>query len=168
MSVIRWAAVAVAVLCAPTGALAQTWSDWGETDARTLASAESGEVTEVVRADDGNLEVYVTFDGWLNVMLLGRDCMDRSGQRRCKKLAFNALFEVDDAVRSRALEAELKPNYVADMADGEDYVVERAVELAGGASFANIRQQLDGFLGACEQVSDVIWPPDAKPSGKGA
>ncbi|MDQ8027701.1 MAG: hypothetical protein REJ23_03170 [Brevundimonas sp.] len=156
----------VAALATPGSAAAQTWQDWSEIEARALVTAERGEVTEVVLSDDGDLEIHAIFDGWLHAILLGRDCNDRGGQRRCKELAFNALFEVDNASRSRELEAELNFNYVADMADGEDFVVERAVELGGGASLTNIRRQLDGFIRNCELVADAIWPSKTD-GGKG-
>jgi hypothetical protein len=161
------ALAAVCVLGAPGAAAAQTWSDWGEADARTLVTAENGVVDEVARLDDGTIEVYATFDGWLKVMIMGKDCNGRGAALRCKRMAFNALFEIDDAARARELESELAPNFVADMADGEDYVIERAIELTGGVNLANLRAQLDRFISTCEQVTDVAWPSkDAAPTGK--
>lgn len=152
------AVAAVFIMAAPGVAAAQVWSDWGETEGRTLITAERGVVDEVARPDDGTLEIYATFDGWLKVLIAGRDCTGRGSALRCKGMVFNALFEIDDAARSRQLEAELIHNFVADMADGEDYVVERSVEMTGGVNLANLRAQLDRFIGTCEQVTEQAWP----------
>jgi len=153
------AAAAVAFAMAGPGvATAQVWSDWSETEARTLVSAENGVVDEVLRPDDGTLEVYATFDGWLKLLILGKDCSGRGPGLRCKSMAFNALFEIGDTARARQLEADLKHNFVADMADGEDYVVERAIEMTGGVNLTNLRAQLDRFIGTCEQVTEEAWP----------
>lgn len=152
------AAAVVFAMTAPGVAAAQVWSDWSETEARTLVTAENGVVDEVVRPDDGSLEVYATFDGWLKLLILGKDCSGRGPGLRCKSMAFNALFEIDDTARARQLEAELKHNFVADMADGEDYVIEHAVEMTGGVNLTNLRAQLDRFIGTCEQVTEEAWP----------
>lgn len=164
------ALAAVCVMAAPGVAAAQVWSDWSEAEARTLVTAENGVVDEVLRPDDGTLEVYATFDGWLKVLIGGKDCNGRGPALRCKEMVFNALFEIDDAARARRLESELIHNFVADMADGEDYVVERAVELTGGVNLANLRAQLDRFIGTCELVTDEAWPDKGAASaapGKG-
>lgn len=162
------AALAAACLMgAPGVAAAQVWNDWSEADARALVTAENGVVDDVARLDDGTLEVYATFDGWLKLSIIGKDCNGRGAALRCKRMALNALFEIDDTARARQLESELANNYVADMADGEDYVVERAIELTGGVNLANLRAQLDRFIGTCEQVTDLAWPSkDAAPTGK--
>lgn len=153
------AAVAAAFAIAmPGAAAAQVWSDWGEAEARTLITAERGVVDEIARPDDGSLEVYATFDGWLKLMIAGRDCTGRGSGIRCKDMFFNALFEIEDADRARELEAELSHNFVADMADGEDYVIERSVEMTGGVNLANLRAQLDRFIGTSEQVTEQAWP----------
>lgn len=159
MIVRRLAALAaVLVMAAPGAAAAQVWSDWSETEARTLIAAENGVVDEVLRPDDGTLEIYVTFDGWLKVLIGGKDCSGRGPGLRCKRMAFNALFEIDDAARARQLESELIHSFVADMADGDDYVIERAIEMTGGVNLANLRAQLDRFIGTCEQVTEAAWP----------
>lgn len=161
------ALAAVLAMAAPGMASAQTWSDWSESEARTLIAAENGVLDEVVRPDDGTLEVYATFDGWLKVLIAGKDCTGRASSLRCKSMTFNALFEIDDAAEARRLESELKYNFVADMADGEDFVVERAIEMTGGANLTNIRAQLDGFIAVCELVTEAAWPSkDAARTGK--
>lgn len=152
------AVAAVLVMAAPGVAAAQVWSDWGESEGRTLVTAERGVVDEVLRPDDGTLEVYATFDGWLKVLIAGRDCTGRGASLRCKGMMFNALFEIDDAARARQLEADLSHNFVADMADGEDYVIERSVEMTGGVNLTNLRAQLDRFIGTSDQVSQEAWP----------
>lgn len=149
----------VFTIAVPGIAAAQVWSDFSEADGRALVTAENGVVDEVIRPEDGSLEIYATFDDWIKVLIQGKDCTGRGAAMRCKKMAFNALFEIDDAVRARELEAELTHNFVADMADGEDYVIERAVELTGGVSLTNIRAQLDRFIGTGELVADAAWPP---------
>lgn len=168
MIVRRLAALAaVLVMATPGVAAAQVWSDWSETEARTLIAAENGVVDEVLRPDDGTLEIYATFDGWLKVLIGGKDCSGRGAGLRCKRMAFNALFEIDDAARSRQLESELIHSFVADMADGDDYVIERAIEMTGGVNLANLRAQLDRFIGTCEQVTEAAWPDkDATAPGK--
>lgn len=152
-------ALAVACLMAVPGVVqAQTWRDWGETEIRALVEVESGTVTEVTVGEAGELHVYATFDGWFNMLFIGTDCTGQGVAQQCKKLGFNALFEVDDQSRSLVLERELIFSFVADMADGEDLIVHREVELGGGVPQANIRAQLDRFIGTCEQVSEQIWP----------
>lgn len=161
------ALAAVLAMAAPGVASAQAWSDWSEADARSLISAENGVVDEVARPDDGTLEIYATFDGWLKVLIAGKDCTGRGPGLRCKSMVFNALFEIDDAARAQQLENELKYSYVADMADGEDLVVERAIEMTGGVNLTNIRAQLDGFIAVCELVTEAAWPSkDAARTGK--
>jgi len=152
------ALAAVCAVAAPGAATAQVWSDWSETEARALITAENGLIDEVLRPDDGSLEIHATFDGWLKVLISGKDCNGRGSTLRCKRMAFNALFEIDDAARARQLETELAYNFVADMADGEDYSVERAIELTGGVNLTNLRAQLDRFIGVCELVTDAAWP----------
>ncbi|WP_420479485.1 hypothetical protein [Brevundimonas sp. FT23028] len=152
------ALAAMVVLAAPGAAMAQVWSDWSEADGRSLVTAENGVVDEVLRPDDGTLEIYATFDDWLKVLIKGDECSGRGASMRCKKMAFNALFEIDDVARARQLDAELINNFVADMADGDDYVIERSVVLTGGVNLTNIRAQLDRFIGAGELVADAAWP----------
>ena len=152
------ALAAVLVMAAPGVASAQVWSDWSEADARTLVAAENGVVDEVIRPEDGTLEVYATFDGWLKVMIAGKDCTGRASGQRCKRMILNALFEIDDAAEARRLESELKYNFVADMADGEDYVVERVIEMTGGVNMTNLRAQVNGFIGVCELITEAAWP----------
>ena len=172
---IRMPFVALAALvwtAASTAAGAQTWTDWGEAEIRTLAGSENGVVTEVLAEDAGELRVYATFDDWLRMQFIGQDCTASGGKPRCPTLAFNALFEVDDASRAQALERDLTYQYVADMADGEDFVIHRQVELEGGAPLANLRRQLYGFIVVAEKVADDIWPPmpdaaSGAASGKG-
>jgi hypothetical protein len=163
------AAAAAFAIGAPGVATAQVWSDWGEAEARTLITAERGVVDEVGRPDDGTLEVYATFDGWLKLLIAGRDCTGRGAGIRCKGMIFNALFEIEDAARASELEAELNHNFVADMADGEDYVIERSVEMTGGVNLANLRAQLDRFIGTSEQVTQEAWPDKGSgaPAAKG-
>ena len=162
------ALAAVLVVATPGVAAAQVWSDWSEAEGRTLVAAENGVVDDVLRPDDGMLEIHATFDGWLKVLIGGRECSGRGANLRCKRMAFNAMFEIDDAARARQLEADLAHNYVADMADGEDYVIERAVEMTGGVNMTNLRAQLDRFLGTCEQVTESAWPDkDGAAPGKG-
>lgn len=162
------ALAAVVVMVAPGVAAAQVWSDWGESEGRTLVAAENGVVDEVQRPDDGTLKVYATFDGWLKVLIGGKDCSGRGASLRCKRMAFNALFEIDDTARARQLESQLIHSFVADMADGDDYVIERSVEMTGGVNLANLRAQLDRFIGTCEQVTEAAWPDkDEAAPGKG-
>ncbi len=159
--VLRTAAAALAVLMTPAVATAQTWMDWGEAEGRALLTAENGVVTEVKREEDGTLRLYGQLDGWLGIMLVGSDCEGEGSKQRCKGLGFNSLFEVDDAALSRTLEHDMEYQYVADVADGEDLIIHRQVELNGGASLANIRSQLNGFVMVGEMVADRIWPPKA-------
>lgn len=168
MIAVRLAALAaLVVMVAPGAASAQVWSDWSEAEARTLVSAEGGVVDEVIRPEDGTLEVYATFDGWLKMLIGGKDCSGRGTALRCKKMTFNALFEIDDRTRARELESELIFNFVADMADGDDYVIERSVEMTGGVNLTNLRAQVDRFIGVAEQVVDEAWPEkDSAPSAK--
>ena len=161
MSGSRWVALAAtaSVITASHPASAQTWTDWGEAEIRSLAAAENGRVTEVEIPGDGALHVYATFDDWLNVLFIGDECTSGTGKPRCTTLAFNALFEVDDAVRSEVLQDDLSFRYVADMADGEDFVIHRQVELTGGVGLPNIRSQLNGFIAVSELVAEAVWPP---------
>jgi len=153
------AALTVAVTVAvPAVAQAQTWRDWGEAEVRELVSVENGTVNEVTVGETGGLEIYATLDGWLNMVFIGTDCAGQGPTQRCKELGFNALFEVNDTARSLVLERELIFRFVADMADGEDYLIHRQVDLGGGAPLSNIRAQLDQFIGTGEQVSESIWP----------
>ena len=161
MSISPKIAAALAVLATPTVAAAQTWSDWGEPEARALMAVENGVVNEVTREADGSLRVYGVMDGWLGIMLVGSDCEGDGAKLRCTGLGFNSLFEVDDAARSRALVNEMDYRYVADVVDGEDLIIHRQVELGGGAPLANIRAQLHGFIVVAELVSDRVWPPKA-------
>ena len=170
-SLLKFAAVAAAIpvaLAASGGAAAQTrtaetrtaqtWTAWSEADGRALIAAENGVVTEVEVGTAGQMRLYATIDGWMNLALYGDDCTDLGAKRSCKALAFNALFEVDDAARAQTLQAEMDFQYVADLADGDDIVIHRQVELEGGASLANIRAQLNGFVVVGELVYDRIWP----------
>ena len=157
-SLLRAAAAATLLLAVPGVAQAQAWVDWGERSARELITAEHGTVTEVTVGADGELHIYATFDGWLHMLLIGTDCNGQGTNQRCKRLGFNALFEVDDTTRALALEREMILAFVAHMADGEDLVLHREVDLTGGVSLVNIRAQLDRFIRTCEQASDQIWP----------
>lgn len=160
---LKSAAAAVAFLVAPGVVEAQSWTDWGEAEGRLLIEAENGVVTEVSREADGSLRIYGTMDDWLNLMLVGSDCTGEGSKQRCTGLGFNALFEVDDAGRSATLEHQFDYQYVADVADGEDLILHRQVELAGGAPLANIRAQLNGFIVTSELAASRIWP--TKPGG---
>jgi len=161
------AATLAFVLITPAAAAAQSWTDWGEAEARLLIEAENGVVTEVAREEEGSLRVYGTMDGWLNLMLVGSDCTGAGLKQRCKGLGINGLFEVDDPARAAALEREFDYQYVADVADDGDLILHRQVELGGGAPLANIRAQLNGFIVTSELASSRIWPTksgDANPA----
>lgn len=161
------AAACLAACFAAPAASAQTWTAWSEADVRGLIESENGVVTEVTPVTDGEMSVYATLDGWLHMAFIGEDCRSQGGKAKCESLAFNALFEVDDAARSRQLETELSYQYVADLADGEDFVIHRQVELRGGASLANIREQLTGFIVVAEGVAARVWPDkDGAGAGK--
>lgn len=156
-SLIKSVAAAAVVLFAPGVAAAQTWTDFSEAQGRALMAVENGVVDEVSYDDEG-LQMWVTIDDWMKVVLLGTDCEGEGAKQKCKSLGFNGLFEVDDAARSRELEDRLSYQYVADAVQGEDYVIHRQIELEGGASLANIRAQLTGFIIVGEMVYDEIWP----------
>lgn len=156
-SLIQSIAVAAAVLFAPGVAAAQTWTDFSETQGRALLAVENGVVDEISYDNDG-LQMWVTFDDWMKVVLLGTDCEGDGAKKKCKSFGINGLFEVDDADRARELESRLQYQYVADAVQGEDYVIHRQIELEGGASLANIRAQLTGFIIVGEMVYDEIWP----------
>lgn len=158
---LRTAAAAAAVLITPAAAVAQTWTDWGEAEGRELITAENGVVDDVTREPDGSLRIYGTMDGWLAILLVGSECQGQGAKLRCRELGFNSLFEVDDAARSLALERGMDFRYVSDVADGEDLVIHRQVELTGGASLANIRAQMNGFIVVGELVAAQVWPPKA-------
>jgi hypothetical protein len=159
---LKTAAAVLAVLITPAAAAAQVWTDWGEAEGRQLIAAENGAVTEVLREADGSLRIYGVMDGWLHIMLVGSDCTGDGTKQRCKGLGFNGLFEISDPARAAALEHDLDFQYVADVADGGDLIIHRQVELVGGASLANLRAQLNGFIMSCELISDRIWPPKAE------
>ena len=156
---------AMAVLAAPGAAAAQVWTEWTEAEGRALMAAENGVVTEV-EIVDGELRLYGIIDDWFHVGLYGSDCSGVGAKLTCTALGLNALFEVDDAARSQALQAEMDFRYVADVADGQDLIIHRQVELEGGASLPNIRAQVNGFVVVGELVRDTIWPPkgDADPA----
>lgn len=156
-SLLKSIAVAAAVLFAPGVAAAQTWTEFTEAQGRSLVEVENGVVDEV-SYDNGGLQIWATFDDWMRVVLIGTECEGQGAKQRCSGFAFNGLFEVDDAARSRELESRLSYRYVADAVEGEDYIIHREVELKGGASLANIRAQLDGFIIVGELVSEEIWP----------
>lgn len=164
---LKSAAAALAVLTTPAVAAAQVWTDWGEAEGRALIEAENGVVNEVTR-DEGGLRIYGTMDGWMAIMVVGDDCQGEGAKQRCKALGFNGLFEVDDEARARTLEGEMDYQYVADVAEDGDLVIHRQVELTGGASLANIRAQLNGFILIGELVYARVWPPKpgSTPSGK--
>lgn len=154
----RLVVIAAFVLGAPGVAAAQTWTDWGEADGRALLAAENGVVSGVETGAEGELLLYGVVDGWLQVALIGSDCEGAGAKLRCKALGLNAVFEVNDAVRARALQEEMEYQYVADLADGGDLVIHRQIELGGGASLANIRAQVNGFVVVGELVHARIWP----------
>lgn len=155
---LKTAAAVLAVMITPAVAAAQTWTDWGEAEGRNLIAAENGVVDDVTRGADGSLHVYATMDGWLAILLVGSECQGEGAKQRCKELGFNSLFEVDDAARSLTLEREMDYRYVSDVADGEDLVIHRQVELTGGASLVNIRAQLNAFIVVGELVAGRVWP----------
>lgn len=166
-SLLKSVAAAAVIVCAPGVAAAQSWSDFGEAEGRELIAVENGVVNEVVRDEDGVLKIFATFDGWMAVMVIGTDCEGQGAKQRCTSLGLNGLFEVDDAARSQTLERDLSFQYVADMALDEDFVIHRQIELQGGASLANIRAQLDGFIVVGEILYKEIWPEKATAPTKG-
>ncbi|KQW82466.1 hypothetical protein [Brevundimonas sp. Root1279] len=156
-------AIAAVVLLAPGVAAAQTWTEFTETQGRALVDVENGVVNEVSYDNDG-LQLWVTFDDWMQVVLIGTDCEGEGAKQKCKSLGVNGLFEVDDVVHSRELESRLSYQYVADAVEGDDYVIHRQIELEGGASLANIRAQLTGFIIVGEKVYQDIWPSKDSPT----
>ena len=156
-SFLKSMAAAAVVLSAPGVAAAQTWTEFTETHGRALVAAENGVVDDVSYDDDG-LQIWATFDDWMRVVLIGQDCEGQGAKQKCRSLGFNGLFEVDDATQARELERRLSYQYVADVVEGEDFVIHRQIEREGGASLANIRAQLDGFIVVGELVYAEIWP----------
>jgi hypothetical protein len=152
------AVAALAVLALPGAAAAQSWTDWGEAEARQLIEAENGVVTEITHGPGAEMTLLATIDDWLIVSLIGQDCEGDGAKQRCKSLGFSALFEVDDPARAATLEDSLNFQYVADLAMEGDIVIHRQVELIGGAPLANIRAQLNGFVIVSEHVTAEIWP----------
>jgi hypothetical protein len=157
---IAGAMFAVGVSMTPLLAQAQTWTEVTDAEIRRLIEAENGIVTSVLPPEDNTVVLHAKMDGWLNIAVAGEDCVQTNARLRCPSLSFNAIFETNDAARATALERELDYAYVADMADGTDYIIHRQIEMRGGAGFANLRYQLSGFIHVAELISDRIWPPE--------
>jgi len=150
-------AMASAFALVAGAASAQTRDKIDEASLRRLILAESGAVDSVAAKSD-RIELLVTFDEWLVVLVSGEDCEGQGAARLCERISLNALFEVDDEARSRRLAERLHYVYAADMADGGDFILHREVELRGGVNDATIRAQIDGFIAMCEVASQEIWP----------